>query len=365
MAEGASVSINPRERQARLVPASPAPRTAHAVSLRATDVPPGVDLRHLRYFLAVFEELHFGRAAERLYISQPPLSQAIRSLETQLGVTLLERTSRAVFPTDAGRAFANEARSVLARFDLAVAEARRAGGAGSALRLGCIPNLPLEQLLRFLTPLREIDPRWHAEVTHVPAPVQVRHLRSGDLECGILHHAGRHPQIETEPLFAGERLAVFVPPDHRLAAKRAIGPDDLRDETLVGFPRAADPALSDHLLEVLAGAGYHLLGTREAGGEDPRDLVLAVAGGQGVAVQPASFADAGQAGAIVVRRRLVPAVRMPETVVAWRAGPPRHLRAWLAAVRLVARSIRHADSTGPRGVARLRALDGESARADG
>src|SRR5881396_207247 len=86
-----------------------------------------VDLRLLRYFLAVIEELHFGRAAKRLHISQPPLSQAVRRLEDQLGVDLLERSSRGVAPTDAGRAFAEQARRVLTGLDLAVAEPRRAG----------------------------------------------------------------------------------------------------------------------------------------------------------------------------------------------------------------------------------------------
>src|SRR5436309_15812072 len=98
-----------------------------------------IELRHLRYFLAVFEELHFGRAAERLHMAQPPLSQAIRRLEEELGVQLLQRTSRVVTATEAGRVFADEARKVFAALDHAVLEARRAGGLGAALRIGCIP----------------------------------------------------------------------------------------------------------------------------------------------------------------------------------------------------------------------------------
>ena len=102
-----------------------------------------IGLRHLRYFLAVMEELHFGRAADRLRIAQPPLSQAILKLESELGVQLLHRTTRVVVPTEAGHVLAREASKTLASFDVAVAEARRAGGGGATLRIGCVPQLPM------------------------------------------------------------------------------------------------------------------------------------------------------------------------------------------------------------------------------
>ena len=111
--------------------------------------PPGIEARHLRYFLAVFEELHFGRAAESLYMAEPPLSQAIRKLEDNLGLPLFERTSRAVSPTEAGRIFAEHARRVLAGLDLAVAEARRAGALETDLRIGCVHDLPLNACFGF------------------------------------------------------------------------------------------------------------------------------------------------------------------------------------------------------------------------
>jgi DNA-binding transcriptional LysR family regulator len=101
--------------------------TVYIVSIHST--PPTIELRHLRYFLAVHEELHFRRAAERLRMSQPPLSHAIRQLEAALGVRLFERTSRSVRPTAAGLVFAKEAREVLASVESAVASARRAARA--------------------------------------------------------------------------------------------------------------------------------------------------------------------------------------------------------------------------------------------
>jgi DNA-binding transcriptional LysR family regulator len=171
---------------------------------------PTIGLRHFRYFLAVMEELHFGRAADRLRIAQPPLSQAIRQLESELGVQLLHRTTRVVTPTEAGRVLAHEACKTLASFDVAVAEARRAGGGGSTLRIGCVPQLPMSRLHRFLAALRENTRDHDAEVTHLPSLDQVRRLQRGELDLGIFHHAGPPGDIETEPLFAGEPLVALL-----------------------------------------------------------------------------------------------------------------------------------------------------------
>src|ERR687895_1281863 len=146
----------------------------------------GIELRHLRYFLAVFEELHFGRAAERLHIAQPPLSQAIRKLEQELGVELFVRTSRAVEATPAGRALADEARRVLASFEFAVMEARRVGHGDAPLRIGCVSFLPTERLQRFLTALSDPDANFRAEVSHLWGLEQVERLRAGRLDLGVL-----------------------------------------------------------------------------------------------------------------------------------------------------------------------------------
>jgi LysR family transcriptional regulator, benzoate and cis,cis-muconate-responsive activator of ben and cat genes len=300
---------------------------------------PAIELRHLRYFLAVSEELHFGRAARRLHIAQPPLSQAIRKLEHELGVSLLRRTSRVVTQTEAGRVFAEEARNVLAAFDRAVAEARKAGGIGTKLRIGCALNLAIEQLLRFLTALHEIEPSLEAHVTHLAASEQVERLRRGDLDLGIFFYAEKYDDLEMSPLFAGDHLSVYLPRDHRLAATDVLGSSDLVDEILVTFPREANPALHDHLLASFGAAGYRFRSVEEAGGLNARDLMVAVAERSGVAFWP-SLGEGGETSTIVVARELDPPLTMPYTVVAWATAPERLPAALIKNMRTLAGTLR-------------------------
>jgi DNA-binding transcriptional LysR family regulator len=293
----------------------------------------------LRYFLAVSEELHFGRAAQRLHIAQPPLSQAIRKLERELGVSLLRRTSRVVTQTEAGRVFAEEARNVLAAFDRALAEARKAGGIGTKLRIGCALNLAIERLLRFLTALHETEPALEAHVTHLAASEQVERLRRGDLDLGIFFYAEEYDDLEMSPLFAGETLAVYLPRDHRLAAEEVLGPSDLAGETLVTFPRAANPALHDHLLTSFDAAGYRFSSVEEAGGPNARDLMVAVAERSGVAFWT-SLGEGGETSTIVTGRALDPPLTMPDTVLAWATAPERLPAALIDNVRALASALR-------------------------
>jgi DNA-binding transcriptional LysR family regulator len=301
--------------------------------------PAGIELRHLRYFLAVFEELHFGRAAEALHMAQPPLSQAIRRLEDSLGVQLLERTSRVVSPTEAGRVFAEEARRVLAGLNLAVTAARRAGSLETDLRIGCVHDLPLKRLLLFLAALKEHDPTVQPRVTHLPSIEQVRRLRRGELDLGVFHVAREHADIETEPLFAGEPMVALLPSGHHLSTKQVLGKRELRDEVLVSYSRAADPPLHDRMLAAIESAGYRFRGVHEVGGADARDLLPAVAENVGVAFAPSSLIEASEGGAGVARRLLDPAPPMPETAVAWQANPRRWPKTVLDNVRVVARKL--------------------------
>jgi DNA-binding transcriptional LysR family regulator len=307
-------------------------------------VPKGIELRHLRYFVAVSEELHFGKAAEQLHIAQPPLSQAIRKLEDNLGVQLFHRTSRVVVPTDAGRVFLEEARKVLANFDFAVAEARRTGKETSALRVGCVPNLPIERLLRFLRVLQELgDTAPH--ISHLVAAEQEKRLKSGELDLGIVHHAEEYDELELVPLFQGEPLAALLPPGHRLAEKDSLCPDDLEGESLVVFPRDGNTALHDETLTLIERAGYSVGNVHEAGGMDARDLLIAVASGLGIGIGARSVKEVSEAGSLVVRRSLDPPVSMPETMLVWRKNAPRRLQLLLPEIRELAAKVKRGTSS--------------------
>lgn len=299
----------------------------------------GIELRHLRYFLAVYDELHFGRAADRLHIAQPPLSQAIRKLETELGIQLLERTSRAVRPTAAGHVFAEEARKVLLNLDFAVTETRRVGRAAAAIRVGCVTYVPSRRLQRFLSELRERDADLRAEVIHLLGLEQVGRLRTGELDLGVFAHAEDYEGLDWVRLFPGEYLSAFVPESHPLASRPVLTPGDFWSETLLTYPRAVNPAFYDSVVRLLDESGYRFARRYETN-PDTRDVLLAVAGGLGIALAPVSFESTSLvADREVVSVPLEPPLRFPDTIVAWREDPPRELARRLDAVRDVASEL--------------------------
>jgi DNA-binding transcriptional LysR family regulator len=305
-----------------------------------------IELRHLRYFLALYGELHFGRAAARLHMAQPPLSQAIRKLEDSLGVKLFDRTSRSVVPTEAGHSLAGGAQKVFASFDLALAAARSAGETALTLRIGCVPELPIQRLLQFLAALQLRVRDATAQVTHLASAEQLQELRAGSLDLAIFHHSEDYPDVDTEPLFPGEPLMILLPPDHKLVDRPVVRSEDLSDEVLVTYPRVVNPILYDRVLALFDDLGYRFSTIRETDGSNLRDLMLAVASSSAVALVPASITEPSATGGIAVRRPIDPPLAMPDTVVAWPADPPRLPPPLVETVRELARELRHASAAG-------------------
>ena len=213
-----------------------------------------MELRQLRYFVTLAEELHFGRAAEREHIVQSALSQQVQRLERELGVRLLERSTRQVSLTAAGAAFLTEARQILAHADRAAAIARSAAGATAALRVGII-DASYDSMPQIL---HEVQARYPGLVIHqveASVPGQYRQLADGRLDVGIGRAAHAPPQIASY-LFRHDPVGVLVPPGHRLAAMDAIPVAVLAEEPLLLAEEARAPEFNQFTVEMCRAAGF-------------------------------------------------------------------------------------------------------------
>lgn len=295
---------------------------------------PRLGFRDLEWFLVLIEELHFGRAAERLGITQSSLARAIRRLEAELDLPLVTRKSPQISPTVAGTRFADQVRPLLDGLELATAETRRAAGVLAPLRIGCVPDVPLQRLQGFLGELYPERPELEFDVVYLRTAEQIRRLRSGRLDIGLIRHVREVEGIDVELAFPGEPLAAFLAIGHRLAGQDTIAAGDLVEDVLVVTPREADPAVDDRVATLLGASGHELRDLRETIGDDPRSLLLAVGEHHCVAIAPVSTLDVvGDVASLVTARPLDPPVHMPDTALAWRVDAPPELDAIVSVAR--------------------------------
>ena len=243
------------------------------------------DLRQLGYFVAVAEELHFGRAARRLHIAQPPLSQQIRRLEDRLGLRLFERSTRRVELSEPGRLLYPAARRLLAAADAVdrTLGELRAGRAGR-LRLGFVDSAAYELVPRYLRGFRARWPGIELELRHMTSDDQVEALAAGRLDLGIARAIG-DPALVRAAVFAREPLHVAVPAEHRLYGESAVSLAALAGERMVGFDRERSRSLHAELTALHAAHGVSYSPAVEA--TEYSTILGLVAAGEGLAVVPA------------------------------------------------------------------------------
>ena len=246
---------------------------------------PDIELRHLRYFVAVAEELHFGRAAERLHLAQPPLSQQIRKLEEIVGYALFTRTSRAVKLTSAGESFLNHARRTLRKVADDVEEARSIGrGEIGFLKVGFIGSSMLTRLPAMLGRYRAQFPKVNLQLREFHTSGVIEGLLENTLDVGFLRDSGPIEGLQVEVLFSEPFIAV-VPTRHPLARRKSLTGAELRDEPFVFFSPLASQRAYEKTVSICEAHGYRPHVVQEA----PQWLTILrlVGAGLGVTIAPA------------------------------------------------------------------------------
>lgn len=249
-----------------------------------------MELRHLRYFIAVAEELHFGRAAERLGISQPPLSQQIQALEEEIGARLFERTNRRVELTDAGRLFLDESRQVLAQVDKAVLLARRAHlGELGELKIGFTSSAPFTSTIpSSIHAFRKAYPDVHLDLQEMSSRQVLKALLEESLQVGVIRPLALPDAVHWVELFR-EPLVAVLRADHPLAAgsEDGLAIAALAEEPFVFFPRSYGTGLYDQVIALTRQAGFSPRIAQEV--SEAMTIIGLVSAGLGVSILPASF----------------------------------------------------------------------------
>jgi DNA-binding transcriptional LysR family regulator len=271
-----------------------------------------MELRHLRYFVTLAEELHFGRAAQRLHIQQPPLSRQIQLLEAELGFPLFERSRRRVELTPAGNALLGRVRQVFEALDAAVHDARSASeGESGRLIVGYPSSLAYSGLTELLRAFRTRYPGVELSLRELSPGEQIDALKAGALDVGFVRSSLDDPALGAE-LVRREALMVVLPDDHPLVAQRSISLSALKHEPFVLFPRARGPAFFDQLMGLCHAAGFTPRIVQEA---PQLDIISMVAAGFGVSIMPSSMRNFRRPG---LSFRAIVGAPQVELSIVWR-----------------------------------------------
>jgi DNA-binding transcriptional LysR family regulator len=292
-----------------------------------------MELRHLRYFVAVAEELHFRRAAERLHMSQPPLSQQIRQLEEEIGAQLLTRNQHRVELTASGAAFLDRAREILDAVEAAALEARRVQrGEVGRLAVGFVGSATYSFVPELLGAFREQHGDVALRLQELGTTEQLRQLENGRIDIGFVRPRQRRPGLSIEPVYA-EPVMVAVPDLHPLAAAPQVHIQDLTGEPLVLLTRAGSPGLRKTLEQITDQLGGEEVIVQEVA--EMQTVIGLVAAGVGISLVPESVRALQRSG--VTYRPFAEDAPTVELAVAWRTGDDSPvLAAFLALTRAMA-----------------------------
>jgi DNA-binding transcriptional LysR family regulator len=258
-----------------------------------------MELKHLRSFAAVVEEGSFTRAADRLHISQPPLSQRIIELETELGVKLLERTSRRVTLSAAGKSFFSDVQFLLMRLNTAIQTCREVhSGESGRISIGFTGRASHQVLPEVLRIVRHHFPNVKLEINGPKGTGALQDdLLSGAIDAALCFLPLRDDRIMTTPCFKC-RFSLVVPRSHPLAERPNIDVSDLADEAFVGYPSGGFQ-LRRAMNEICHAAGFTARVVRES--ESSQVLLCLIAAGAGISILPRELSNFGDAGDVVFK----------------------------------------------------------------
>ncbi len=274
-----------------------------------------MEFRQLRYFVTVAQELHFGRAAERLDITQPALSKQIRVLEQELGIQLLSRTKRTVGLTPAGQAFSTQARQLLKQAEEAIALAQRtARGEVGTLTIGFTPTATYTILPKAITSFRSRFPQVELNMRELSTEGQVTALNQSQIDLGFLHPPIDARGLELYPILS-EEFVVVLPKEHRLHQKKSLSLRDLATESFILHSRSEGPFLYDEFFKLCRQAGFPPKIAQETDSHQSR--ICLVAAGIGITFIPAGLPILGSENLICKPLEDLP-IKL-EFAAAWRS----------------------------------------------
>lgn len=253
-----------------------------------------MELRHLRYFLAVAEELHFGRAAMRLQMAQPPLSQQIKQLETELGVQLFARTRRKVALTAAGEVLQQESQQILQQLEQTVSRTQQAGrGELGRLAIAFVSSAMYSLLPDYLKQFREQYPHVDIVLHELSTQAQIKGLLDGRLDVGFMRPPIDHDRLRSRTVLQ-EPLVTALPLSHKLASQQHLAIQALREEPFVLFPRAMATRLYDQIISLCHQGDFSPTVVQQAA--QMQTILSLVAAEIGVAIVPESLQNLQRQG---------------------------------------------------------------------